>query len=221
MNTAEIVLLVLGFISISISCFIGNKKNADDIPERVSEGDSRDIWTEKEENMVREQIHSILSEEKENILAETTDHLNRKSNEKIMEFDEFSSQLLEKINHNHEEVVFMYSMLNEKEKELKEDVAKRTVKKKAVSTDASSEIHEKKEESKKSAAGHKAGNTQMKAEKEPGHSSKKEPGTSAESANEEIINMYKQGKSVLEISKELNIGQGEVKLMIALYGGNI
>jgi len=31
--------------------------------------------------------------------------------------------------------------------------------------------------------------------------------------------MYKEGKSILEISKELNIGQGEVKLVIALYGG--
>ena len=37
-----------------------------------------------------------------------------------MEFDEFSAQLMEKINHNHEEVVFMYNMLNEKEKEIKE-----------------------------------------------------------------------------------------------------
>jgi hypothetical protein len=31
--------------------------------------------------------------------------------------------------------------------------------------------------------------------------------------------MHKEGKSVLEISKALNIGQGEVKLIIALYGG--
>lgn len=221
MNTAEIVLLVLGFVSISISFFIGNKKNAEDIPEISSEGNSRDIWTEKEENMVREQIHSILSEEKENILAETTDYLNRKSNEKIMEFDEFSSQLMEKINHNHEEVVFMYSMLNEKEKELKEEAAKRPVKKKVVSEEVSPETPEKREESKKSAAGHKDNNTQMKVKKKPEVSSKKEEGTSAGSANEEIIKMYKQGKSVLEISKELNIGQGEVKLMIALYGGNI
>jgi len=33
--------------------------------------------------------------------------------------EEFSRQLLEKIENNHQEVVFMYNMLNEKEKEIK------------------------------------------------------------------------------------------------------
>lgn len=221
MNAAEMVLLVLGFVSISISFFVGNRKNEEDAKRISADANSRDIWTEKEENIVREQIHSILSEEKENILAETTDYLNRKSNEKIMEFDEFSSQLLEKINRNHEEVVFMYSMLNEKEKELKEDVAKQTVKKNAVTEDVSSEISKEKEESKKNAAGQKEKKTQTKVKKEQAHSPKRVSEVSGANTNDEIIKMYKKGKSVLEISKELNIGQGEVKLMIALYGGNI
>ena len=38
------------------------------------------------------------------------------------------------------------------------------------------------------------------------------------SVNLQIQKMHKEGKSVLEISKALNIGQGEVKLVIALYG---
>ena len=38
--------------------------------------------------------------------------------------------------------------------------------------------------------------------------------------NARIIKMYKKGMSVTDISKELNVGQGEVKLTIALYGGN-
>ena len=33
----------------------------------------------------------------------------------------------------------------------------------------------------------------------------------------EVINLYKKNKSVLEISKLLNMGQGEVKLIIELY----
>ncbi len=164
MNAAEIILLILGFLSISISFFVGKKeKNSD--PSETAEYQSRDIWTEKEEAMVRGQIEAVLSEERENVIAETTDQLNRKSNEKIMEFDEFSAQLMEKIIHNHEEVVFMYNM-------------------QAVKPEAESRKH-------------KEG-----------------------SANEMIIQMYKKGKSVLDISKELGIGQGEVKLMISLYGGN-
>ena len=36
--------------------------------------------------------------------------------------------------------------------------------------------------------------------------------------NEEILKLYRQGKNVLEISRELGLGQGEVKLVIGLYG---
>ena len=36
--------------------------------------------------------------------------------------------------------------------------------------------------------------------------------------NDEILALHRQGKSVLEISKELSVGQGEVKLVIDLYG---
>ena len=39
-----------------------------------------------------------------------------------------------------------------------------------------------------------------------------------DSQRDEILRLYKQGKSVLEISKSLGMGQGEVKLIIGLYG---
>ena len=35
--------------------------------------------------------------------------------------------------------------------------------------------------------------------------------------NTEIIHLYKKGYSVLEISKMLSLGQGEVKFVIDLY----
>ena len=35
--------------------------------------------------------------------------------------------------------------------------------------------------------------------------------------NQEIIDLHKKGRSVLEISKILSIGQGEVKFVIDLY----
>ena len=44
--------------------------------------------------------------------------------------------------------------------------------------------------------------------------------TNNTNVNEKIKELHKQGKSVLEISKQLNIGQGEVKLVLALYGGD-
>ena len=36
--------------------------------------------------------------------------------------------------------------------------------------------------------------------------------------NAQMLALHEQGKSVLEISKLLHVGQGEVKLIISLYG---
>ena len=35
--------------------------------------------------------------------------------------------------------------------------------------------------------------------------------------NEQMIELHHQGKSVLEISKILHVGQGEVQLILSLY----
>ena len=38
-----------------------------------------------------------------------------------------------------------------------------------------------------------------------------------ENHNDEILSLYKKGRSILEISKMLSLGQGEVKFVIDLY----
>jgi hypothetical protein len=247
MIAAEVVLLILGFISISISFLVGNKKQKVSETESYSEETgARDIWTEKEEAMVREQIAVLIQEEKETAIAETTQILNQRSNDKIMEFDEFSSQLMEKIKHNHEEVVFMYNMLTEKEKELKElmtakpapkpekaepkeektvkqpEKEPRANKQAGALTDERAEQKSKPKPKPEKAVSHSQAEgisretVVQKPEKEPEVTPEK---PEAGAKNNEIVKMYKQGKSVLDISRELNVGQGEVKLMIALYGG--
>ena len=248
MNATEIILLILGFLSISISFFLGSKEETGEQSEAAPEGRARDVCTEKEEAMVKERIHSILEEEKDDVLAVTTDLLNRKSNEKIIEFDEFAKPLLEKIHHNHEEVVFMYNMLTQKEKEWKE-AAKRPVK---IASESSAEPMPAEAPQKKVPQARES-ERQLPVSKKPEVAPEKpkekapvkkvqkkipkavaEPTEEAVSAedsvpaaakkidevNKKIVSLHKQGKSVLDISKELNIGQGEVKLTIALYGGN-
>lgn len=272
-------MLVFGFLSISISFFMGNREKAGGEERSEEDGFSRDVWTEKEEELVRGRIQSVLEEEKENTLAETTDILNRKSNEKIMEFDEFSSQLMEKINHNHEEVVFMYNMLTAKEEEWKEAAAQpKTLPKKPKESPKPDQANDvsaqepvpvsgtehvqvegvshpqvdkvshprvdevshppitgleqlaKSHPAKTKAAGHRP--EQGAAGQEPRIPQAVKPEQSAgpekeragvpvpDNRNDQILKMHRQGKSVVEISKELNVGQGEVKLTLALYGGN-
>ena len=42
--------------------------------------------------------------------------------------------------------------------------------------------------------------------------------TESDLPKEKILALYKEGKSVRDISRELGMGQGEVKLVIDLYG---
>lgn len=68
-----------------------------------------------------------LKETADSIIEEMNDNaeekLNKLSNKKIMEFEEFANQTLEKIEINHKEVMFLYDMLNSKEESVKKIIA--------------------------------------------------------------------------------------------------
>lgn len=231
MTGLEIFLIIIGFACICVSFFVSKKRDTE------GEGDSAvqssAIWSEKEEQMIRDRINDILSDFQDELVDSTQDQMNQLCNDKIMAVDEFSKQLLEKIKSNHQEVVFMYNMLNEKQKEIK------NIMQAPVKLPEPSPASVKTEKTPKAvvertqpieAAGNKENkenkvtNTNTVAE-EPKQTakavaSKKEQRSSIPgNVNLQIQKLYKQGKSVLEISKELDIGQGEVKLVIALYGG--
>lgn len=162
--------------------------------------------------------------------------MNRLCNDKIMAVDEFSQQILEKIDANHQEVVFMYNMLSEKE--LKEFMSKPVKKESMAETRMASELAVSNRmdlnpvTASQTAISRLTANTQEAEKKktvkkaEPkkavkNETSKPEMSVAGQgNVNEKIKELHKQGKSVLEISKQLNIGQGEVKLVLALYGGD-
>lgn len=225
MTGLEIVLIIIGFFCICASFFVARKqKNGE------AEGDevhSSAIWSEKEEGIIRERIDEILEERQRELVDLTEEQMNRLCNEKIMAVDEFSKQLLEKMENNHQEVVFMYNMLNEKEKEIKKFVLE------PVKAPVSGSVAEEKTDEPKKEPQTAIEKMQSKdnvAKKTVTKTTQKEKPASAApkvksasgvpgNVNLQIQKMYKEGKSILDISKELNIGQGEVKLVIALYGG--
>lgn len=125
MQAVEIVLIVVGVLCICISFFVSKKKSDAADAGEVPRG--AEIWTEKDEEVIIKHIDEILEKRGMELVETTEDQMNRICNEKIMAIDEFTKPLLEKINVNHEEVVFMYNMLNEKQKELKETIMEDTV----------------------------------------------------------------------------------------------
>lgn len=264
MTGLEIVLIIAGFACLCVSYYVAQKRT----PEQV-EGQTSAVWTEKEEQMIRQRVDEILADRKSEMVDHAEDQMNRLCNDKIMAVDEFSKQILEKIKSNHQEVVFMYNMLNEKKKEITDVMTTVSVRRTEESNENAKT--DKQPESKEvSAVDEKTDRREKPVRKEkpiqretpptqkpaPTRQAVTEPKTALEmltskevhpaepevekkekpekaaapigekrqetsvsgSANLQIQKMHKEGKSVLEISKALNIGQGEVKLVIALYG---
>jgi hypothetical protein len=122
MGPLEIALIVIGIVIIIISCRLVDKA-----PDRAAQTAGRsvsfeDCFTEEDKKKMKDKLNELLSDVSEEIMVRTDDSLSKLSNEKIMAVNDFSTQLLEKINQNHEEVIFLYNMLNDKEKELKSAV---------------------------------------------------------------------------------------------------
>lgn len=58
----------------------------------------------------------ILDEQIDNVKEQTEISLDKLSNQKMLEMNEYSDTILQEINRNHNEVMFLYDMLNEKKK---------------------------------------------------------------------------------------------------------
>lgn len=231
MTTAQIVLLILGLVIVIISFFVvdRNEERSSDIPLRNLH--SNEI-TEDDIRGMKSQIQSISEEEIAKSLELTKDELSKLSNETIMSVHEYSDQVLAKIDHNNEEVVFLYNMLTTKEEELKQlftkiDSARRE----------SKEYLERLEELKNNGVMNEVSKKVDQIdinEKNNNSLDMKELWTefdiedddvsldeTIQNRNEAILKLHRQKKSVLEISRQLGIGQGEVKLVIGLYGDNL
>ena len=143
MLAVEIVLIIIGTICICASFFVAKKKGSqrDDDLDQVH---GADLWTEKDEEVIIKHIDDILEKRGVELVETTEDQMNRICNEKIMAIDEFSKPLMEKIHTNHEEVVFMYNMLGEKQKELKDMIQEDTNRRKVPPVEPVKETPEQK-----------------------------------------------------------------------------
>lgn len=119
MGTTEIVLLCLGAIAYIVSFIIPAKR------EKLSKESLKEA--EKEIKEISERVTEDAKEQIQDMVKETSDYgvekteraMERVCNEKIMAINEYSDTVLEAINKNHNEVMFLYDMLNEKHANLK------------------------------------------------------------------------------------------------------
>lgn len=117
MGVAEIVLLIVGLVFFVVSFFLPDGKIEE---ENVFEDEKRiKELVEKEVSSAKERIEDMVDETVSYSIEKTERALERLTNEKIMAVDEYSETVLKKINDNHNEAVFLYDMLNDKDEKLK------------------------------------------------------------------------------------------------------
>ena len=201
MDIMEIILLIAGGVIFVLSFFIPDKKgaSADGISEELAAGGKS------------------LDEAASEAAERTERSLERLSNEKIMAVNEYSDTVLTEIHKNHEEVMFLYDMLNNKHTSLKNTVAEvnRAVKEAEKAIEALRHQMET-AEIESCAQGFPLPQENGKAEAASGGDDFSESGEYG-SNKEKIRSLHRQGKSVAEIARELELGIGEVKLVIDLF----
>lgn len=275
----KILILIVGLIIIFLSFIIMDRDTIEvgsGEPSMIDDQFVKRVLDENQEK-IRESSKAIINEKIQEEICKVDDQLGHISNEKIMAVSEFSDQILEKIEQNHKEVVFLYDMLNAKENEMKEFVQEIDKSKVVLEELANKELEKQKmlqhkkiqkelekqlkkqeelerekedlmlsgvlpqekasvdleEEEIKEDTLQKV-DTQMSVlehmentveeipvqeKKEPVPKEETEIALDDANQNQVILDLYNEGKSIMEIAKLLGKGQGEVKLIIDLFQG--
>ncbi len=231
MTILEIVLLIIG-LGLCIGSFF--------VSEKLSDKDRENL-----QKLTKEQIEEIIKDKMADAKVEMEDKLSlaiddavtemdrrtdKETNEKILEISQYSDTVLESVDKSHKEVTFMYSMLNEKQRDTVEMTKKLAeledtlvaldssiAKKLDLLRDREIEIeHQKTQLETEKAALDKLSEpvsfTEALAEKFI-----EEGTTSSQNDNMEILTLHDEGLSELEIAKKLGRGLGEVKFVLGLY----
>lgn len=121
MEWIEIALLVLGAAVLAASFIMPAKERRADDGQHIDDDLIKSIIESEMEN-AKEKVAEIIDETVEYAVEKTERASERISNEKIMAISEYSETVLSDINKSHQEVMFLYDMLNDKHDNLKETV---------------------------------------------------------------------------------------------------
>ncbi len=122
MSVTEIILLILGMLVFILSFILPAKKKEKAEGYQLKEEQIKEL-IEKEVEEAKKQISDIVDETITYSMEKTERSMDRLTNEKMLAVNEFSDTVLEQIDKNHKEAVFLYDMLNDKHENLKTTVS--------------------------------------------------------------------------------------------------
>lgn len=118
----EVTLLILGVGAFAASFIIPEKKGKSG--ENLIDTEVIHNLVEKEIEQAKSRVSGVVDETLEYAVEKTERATERLSNEKIMAISDYSDTVLADINKAHQEVMFLYDMLNDKHNNLKETAKK-------------------------------------------------------------------------------------------------
>ena len=213
MSTTVIVLIVIGLVFIFVSFAFAEKMGkSNEDEENVIKIPSE--LTEEQKEKIKKMIDDYMDENVDSKMSDIEAKLSEIVNQKTLALGDYAVTVNEEIERNHNEVMFLYSMLSDKHKEImttatmvddyRKDVEAFVAQNSSLQVmpqeaqQFEEEIREMEEEA-----------IEEEAAEEP----------IVDSNKDIILEMHKSGLSILEIAKHLGLGVGEVKLVVDLYQG--
>ena len=227
MSVMEIVLLVVGAGLFIASFFLSDKE-----PEKTKAIQKQALaeinrLVDEKMNQVRGHIDDVVDEAVAYSMEKTERSLERITNEKIMAVNEYSDTVLSEIHRNHEEAMFLYDMLNDKHSNLKDTMSKASQAAKEITVTAKeaeavvNTMHRLSGNVNELSIPKASEDSSIPTEEEQTNSEsnlqQEKEETEFDNKNERALELYKQGKSLVAIAMELEMGVGEVKLIIDLF----
>lgn len=205
MTPLEIFLIMIGSLLIIVSYLVSEKFSKQKNREEVDHNQVKSIINE-EIKTVKKELETGIEESAGFALEKTERELEKVSNEKIMAVNDYSDTVLDEINKNHKEIIFLYNMLNDKEEKIKETAG---------------EVNQLIQQAKKEIGSQAQGKEEEAEDKkdlidDPVKNNFNECEPVILNNNETIIGLYELGKSKIDIARELGLGVGEVQLVIDL-----
>ncbi|MBQ3030285.1 MAG: hypothetical protein IJD24_03590 [Agathobacter sp.] len=222
MVAVEIVLILIGVVFLIGSFFVTERLSQKDLEQitLMSEADLKHI-AEKQVKSIKSEVENSVEEIIDESLEITKRGLEKETNNKIMAVSEYSDTVMEEMNKTHNEIMFLYSMLNDKHtetadlvgdlqkyaKQIREFDMEAAMAKIDLAANTVSNIEN----------ASNAVVTPTNIEETPISDVDVEEIDKLQNKNEKILLLYKEGMSEVEIAKKLDCGLGEVRLVLGLY----
>lgn len=229
MTGLQIAMIMIGIVCLIGSFFVSEKLSKADLEEmkKMSDEEIKVIIDSKMQEAAS-QIDERLQEKVDLATAQMERSGEKETNEKIMAISEYSDTVLSSMNKSHDEIVFLYDMLNEKQERVTELIKELTLmqsavaqmeetlddklQKTGVSMEEEAEVlqQERTDAIEPKQTLEEAFHTQV---------SSNDAGLDEEpQQNEQILSLYREGMSEVDIAKQLGRGLGEIKLVLGLFG---